>query len=63
MRSKEDGEADGCTTTMAFEFLADRVEAHHELLPALEEVFDVVLGECDEACVTINKMKKKLSGM
>merc|ERR1712083_461105 len=64
----EDGDADECTTTMAFEFLADRVQDEHkapydELLPALDEVFDAVLGECDEACVTINKMKKKLAQM
>mmetsp|Transcript_53110 Transcript_53110/g.121980 ORF Transcript_53110/g.121980 Transcript_53110/m.121980 type:complete len:136 (-) Transcript_53110:170-577(-) len=59
----EDGDPDNCTTMTAFEFLADRVDEHHELLPALEEVFDAVLGECDEACVRIDKMKEYLVSM
>ena len=50
---------------MGIEFLAERVGVCGEdqcdaLLPELEEVFDAVLADCDEACVTIKKMKVKL---
>lgn len=62
----EDGDSSTCMTGMELEFLAERIvecgeEECSAMLPELENVFDAVLADCDEACVTITKMKKKLA--
>ena len=61
----EDGDATSCMTGMELEFLAERVgtcdgESCEALLPELSELFDAVLADCDEACVSIKKMRAKL---
>ena len=62
----EDGDSTACMTGMELEFLAERVGTCGEdqceaLLPELPELFDAVLADCDEACVSIKKMRTKLA--
>jgi len=46
-------------TTRRYIERLDNEGAH--LIPALEEVFDAVLGESDETCSSIKKMRAYLS--
>ena len=55
----EDGDSKECMQGAELEFFTDRIESP-DVLPALEQLMDEVLGDCDEACATIEKMKKKV---
>ena len=62
----EDGSSTDCMLFMSVELLAERVgvcgeDSCEALLPDLEEVFDAVLADSDEACSSIEKMKAKLA--
>ena len=51
---------------MSVEMLAERVEtcgadSCEALLPDMEELFDAVLADSDEACSSVKKMKKKIA--
>lgn len=58
----EDGDSTACMAGSDYE-LADLVErlGKEEALPDLDKVFNEVLSGKDEACVTIQDMKKMLS--
>jgi len=56
---EEDGSSSECMQGAELEFFTDRIE-EPDILPALEQLMDEVLGDCDEACATIEKMKKKV---
>ena len=55
----EDGDSKECMQGAELEFFTDRIESP-DVLPAREQLMDEVLGDCDEACATIEKMKKKV---
>ena len=62
----EDGSDTECMAGLEMEFLAERRlgvcgdDSCEALLPDIMELFDAVLADCDEACVTVKRMQKKL---
>ena len=61
----EDGSDTECMAGLEMEFLAERLgvcgdDSCVALLPDIMELFDAVLADCDEACVTVKRMQKKL---
>lgn len=59
---EEDGSMTDCMQGAELGFLAERLD-EEDLLPLMTEIFDTVLGECDEACVTVKKMQAEVSKM